>query len=243
MACPPRGTQRTHSTPSRDDDVEHRLYLPRSALRASLGRLKRSRAVSRRKPMAPREPGRKWRSRVQTPVAHAQQGWHRHLAPRSTDRPDASDAAGRSKGGSRRRHWQTAGCGTRAYKRLRHPRSRAGIGASLRAARVARTPQTQPGGRRAEACGATGRLPGCGARAFERILAVVVSERTCGGRTHARALPRSYDRAWARRAGATAPFRLRRPPWAATAQTARLAFAHAAEDGRARSEPESARPP
>jgi hypothetical protein len=187
-----------------------------------------------------REPGRKWRSRVQTPVAHAQQGWHRHLAPRSTDRPDASDAAGRSKGGSRRRHWQTAGCGTRAYKRLRHPRSRAGIGASLRAARVARTPQTQPGGRRAEACGATGRLPGCGARAFERILAVVVSERTCGGRTHARALPRSYDRAWARRAGATAPFRLRRPPWAATAQTARLACAHAAEDGRGSSEPESA---
>ena len=50
-----------------------------------------------------REPGRKWRSRVQTPVAHAQQGWHRHLAPRSADRPDASDAAGRSAGGSRRR--------------------------------------------------------------------------------------------------------------------------------------------
>ena len=33
---------------------------------------------------------------------------------------------------------------------------------SLRAPRVARTPQTQPGSRRAEACGATGRLPGCG---------------------------------------------------------------------------------
>ena len=55
MACPPRGTQRTHSTPSRDDGVEHRyLHLPRSALRASLGRLKRSRAVSRRKPTAPK---------------------------------------------------------------------------------------------------------------------------------------------------------------------------------------------
>ena len=162
---PPSGTQRTHSTPSRDDDVEHRyLHLPRSALRASLGRLKRSRAVSRRKPMAPREPGRKWRSRVQTPVAHAQQGWYRHLAPRSADRPDASDAARRSAGGSRRRHWQTAGCGARAFKRLRRTRSRAGIGASLRAARVARTPQTQPGGRRVKACGAKGSLPGCGAR-------------------------------------------------------------------------------
>ena len=187
-----------------------------------------------------REPGRKWRSRVQTPVAHAQPGWHRHLAPRSADRTDASDAAGRSAGGSRRRHWQTAGCGARAFKRLRRTRSRAGIGASLRAARVARTPQTQPGGRRAKACGAKGSLPSCGARAFERILAVVVSERTFGGRTLARALPRSYDRAWARRAGAPAPFRLRRPPWAAAAQTARLACAHAAEDGRARSEPESA---
>jgi hypothetical protein len=173
-------------------------------------------------------------------VAHAQPGWHRHLAPRSADRPDASDAAGRSAGGSRRRHWQTAGCGARAFKRLRRTRSRAGIGASLRAARVARTPQTQPGGRRAKACGAKGSLPSCGARAFERILAVVVSERTFGGRTLARALPRSYDRAWARRAGAPAPFRLRRPPWAAAAQTARLACAHAAEDGRARSEPESA---
>ena len=85
--------------------------------------------------MAPREPGRKWRSRVQTPVAHAQPGWHRHLAPRSADRADASDAAGRSAGGSRRRHWQTAGCGARAFKRLRRTRSRAGISASLRCAR------------------------------------------------------------------------------------------------------------
>ena len=49
----PRGTQRTHSTPSRDDGVERR-YLPRSALRASLGRLRRSRAVSGRKPTAPK---------------------------------------------------------------------------------------------------------------------------------------------------------------------------------------------
>jgi hypothetical protein len=165
-------------------------------------------------------------------------------APRSAlRRPDASDAAGRSAGGSRRRHWQTAGCGARAFKRLRRTRSRAGISASLRAARVARTPQTQPGSRRAKACGTKGRLPGCGARAFERSLAEVVSERAFGGRKLVRALPRSYDRALPRRAGAPAPFRLRRPPWAATAQTARLAFAHAAEDGRARSEPESARPP
>ena len=240
LARPPSGNAKDAlDTVVSDDGVEHR-YLPRSALRASLGRLKRSRAVSRRKPMAPREPGRKWRSRVQTPVAHAQPGWHRHLAPRSADRPDASDAAGRSAGGSRRRHWQTAGCGARAFKRLRRTRSRAGIGASLRAARVARTPQTQPGGQRAKACGAKGSLPGCGARAFERSLAEVVSERAFGGRTLARALPRSYDRAWARRAGAPAPYRLRRPPWTATAQTARLACAHAAEDGRARSEPESA---
>jgi len=49
----PRGTQRTHSTPSRGDGVERR-YLPRSALRASLGRLKRSRAVGRRRPTAPK---------------------------------------------------------------------------------------------------------------------------------------------------------------------------------------------
>ena len=114
------------------------------------------------------------------------------------------------------------------------------MGASLRAARVARTHQTQPVGRRAEACGAKGRLAGCGARAFKRSLAEVVREGAFGGRTLARALPRSYDCAWARRAGAPAPDRLRRPPWAAAAQTARLAFAHAAEDGRARSEPESA---
>ena len=100
------------------------------------------------------------------------------------------------------------------------------MGASLRAARVARTPQTQPVGRRAEACGAKGRLAGCGARAFKRSLAEVVREGAFGGRTLARALPRSYDRAWARRAGAPAPDRLRRPPWAAAAQTARLAFAH-----------------
>ena len=53
----PRGTQRTHSTPSRDDGVDfgvERRYLPHSALRVSLGRLKRSRAVGRRKPMAPK---------------------------------------------------------------------------------------------------------------------------------------------------------------------------------------------
>ena len=166
MACPPRGTQRTHSTPSRDDGVERR-YLPRSALRASLGRLKRSRAVSRRKPMAPkgawqevalarsnacgaratglasaprsalhRPPGRLRRSRavegrkptapladcrlrhsrVQTPAAPAQPCWHRRLAARCARRSDATDAAGRSAGGSMRRH--------RPPARLRRPRVR-----------------------------------------------------------------------------------------------------------------------
>ena len=160
-----------------------------------------------------------------------------HLAPRSARRSDAPNAAGLAAGGSWQRCQATA------------PRSalRASLGrslrlTSLRAPRVARTPQTQPGGQRAEACGATGRLPGCGARAFKRSLAEVVRDGAVGERTLARALPRSYDRAWARRAGAPAPDRLRRPPWAAATQTARLAFAHAAEDGRAHSEPESALP-
>ena len=107
---------------------------PRSALRASLGRPKRSRAVGGRKPAA-----------VPT-------------APRSALRA----SLGRS-------------------LRL----------TSLRAPRVTRTPQTQPAGRRAEACGATGRLPGCGARAFKRSLAEVVRDGAFGGRTLARALPRS----------------------------------------------------
>jgi hypothetical protein len=162
------------------------------------------------------------------------------LAPRSARRSDASNTAGRSAGGSLWRQGSLAGSGARAFKRLWRTRNRAGIGTSRRAPPTARTPQTQPGGRRAKACGAKGSLPSCGARAFERSLAEVVSERAFGGRTLARALQRSYDRAWARRAGAPVPFRLRRPPWTATAQTARLACAHAAEDGRARSEPESA---
>ena len=97
-----------------------------------------------------------------------------------------SNAAGQSAGGSRQRCQATA------------PRSalRASLGrslrlTSLRAPRVARTPQTQPASRRAEACGATGRLPGCGARAFKRSLAEVVRDGAFGGRTLARALPRS----------------------------------------------------
>ena len=92
--APPRGTLRTHSTPSRNDGVEHR-YLPRSALRASLGRLKRS--------------------------------------------PGGQQAEAYGAKGS------LAGSGARTFKCLRRTRSRAGIGTSLRAQRVARTPQTQPG--------------------------------------------------------------------------------------------------
>ena len=61
-----------------------------------------------------REPGRKRRPRVQTTATHAQPGWHRHLAPRSARRSDASDAAGLSAGGSRRRQ--------RPPSRLRRPR-------------------------------------------------------------------------------------------------------------------------
>ena len=106
---------------------------PRFALRASLGRLKRSRAVGGRKPAAVPSNGASLRApRVARTLASA------HLAPR-----------------------------------------------------VARTPQMQPGGRRAEACGATGRLPGCGARAFKRSLAEVVRDGAFGGRMLARVLPRS----------------------------------------------------
>jgi len=168
------------------------------------------------------------------------------LAPRSARRSDASQ----TQPGGRRAEacgakGSLAGCGAR-LRRVQRPAAHAQPGrhrlTSLRAPRVARTPQTQPGGQRAKACGATGRLPGCGARAFKRSLAVVVRDGAFGERTLARALSRSYDRAWARRAGAPAPDRLRRPPWAAATQTARLACAHAAEDGRAHSEPESALP-
>jgi hypothetical protein len=80
------------------------------------------------------------------------------LAPRSARRSDASNAAGRSAGGSLWRQGSLAGSGARAFKRLWRTRNRAGIGTSLRAPPTARTPQTQPGGRRAEADGAIGRL-------------------------------------------------------------------------------------
>ena len=54
MARPPsENAKDALDTVVSDDGVEHR-YLPRYALRASLGRLKRSRAVGRRKPMAPK---------------------------------------------------------------------------------------------------------------------------------------------------------------------------------------------
>ena len=80
------------------------------------------------------------------------------LAPRSARRSDASNAAGRSAGGSLWRQGSLAGSGARAFKRLWRTRNRAGIGTSLRAPPTARTPQTQPGGRRAKADGAIGRL-------------------------------------------------------------------------------------
>ena len=126
------------------------------------------------------------RDRSKTCGARAAGQASAHLASRSARRSDASNAAGQSAGGSRQRCQATA------------PRSalRASLGrslrlTSLRAPRVARTPQTQPASRRAEACGATGRLPGCGARAFKRSLAEVVRDGAFGGRTLARALPRS----------------------------------------------------
>ena len=88
----------------------------RSALRASLGGLRRSRAVGGRKPTATLADCRLRRSRVQTPAAHAQPGWHRRLAARCARRSDASDAAGQSAGESLRRQRQPA--------RLRRPRVR-----------------------------------------------------------------------------------------------------------------------
>ena len=235
----PRRTQRTHSTPSSVTTVSSTgIFLAtRSARRSDA-----SNAAGRSAGGSlwrQREPGRKRRPRVETPAAHAQPGWHRHLAPRCARRSDASDTAGRSADGSLWRQWEPGRLQAAALARQRRTRAavlasapRCALRASLGRLRGSRA----VGGRKH----AEGRLPGCGARAFERSLAVIVSERAFGGRTLARALPRSYDRAWARRAGAPAPFRLRRPPWAATAQTARLACAHAAEDGRARSEPESA---
>jgi hypothetical protein len=207
-------TSTTSELPYKYNDFAHAAHMRNAAARA-------------RWAMACPPRGRKGRTRLRRVTTVSSTDIF--LAPRSARRSDASNAARRSGW-----HRRLAGSGARAAGLASAPRC------ALRAARVARTPQTQPGGRRAEACCATGRLPGCGARAFKRSLAEVVRNGAFGGRTLARALPRSYDRAWARRAGAPAPYRLRRPPWAAAAQTARLAFAHAAEDGRARSEPESA---
>jgi len=78
------------------------------------------------------------------------------LAPRSARRsetqPGGQQAEAYGAKGS------LAGSGARAFKRLWRTRNRAGIGTSRRAPPTARTPQTQPGGRRAEADGAIGRL-------------------------------------------------------------------------------------
>ena len=173
---PPRGTQTTHSTPSRDDGVE------RTRSRAGIG-----------SPQT--QPG----SQRAEAGSGAKQ---RRLAPRCARRSDA---------------------------RFGSPRC------ALRAS-LERLKRSRPVGERKPAAPKAA----CQAAARERSLAEVVRDGAFGGRTLARALPRSYDRAWVRRAGAPAPYHLRRPPWAAAAQTARLAFANAAEDGRARSEPESA---
>jgi hypothetical protein len=186
------------------DTVEHRyLHLPRSALRASLGRLKRSRVVSRRKPMAPkgawqevalarsnacgaratglasaprsalRRPhgrlrrsravgGRKptapladcrlWRSRVQTPEAHAQPGWHQRLAARCARRSDASDAAGQSAGESLRHQ--------RPPARLRRPRVRTQPGSGRQRKSLRRTHARARAAALVRSCvGATRRRP------------------------------------------------------------------------------------
>ena len=99
-----------------------------------------------------REPGRKWRSRVQTPVAHAQPGWHRHLAPRSADRTDASDAAGRSAGESLRRQRQPA--------KLRRPRVRTHPGSGRQRKNLRRTHARARAAALVRSCvGATRRRP------------------------------------------------------------------------------------
>ena len=104
---------------------------PRAALRRPPGRLRRSRAVGGRKPTAPLADCRLWRSRVQTPEAHAQPGWHRRLAARCARRSDASDAAGRSAGESLRRQRQPA--------KLRRPRVRTHPGSGRQRKNLRRT--------------------------------------------------------------------------------------------------------
>jgi hypothetical protein len=104
---------------------------PRSALRRPPGRLRRSRAVGGRKPTAPLADCSLWRSRVQTPEAHAQPGWHQRLAARCARRSDASDAAGQSAGESLRHH--------RPPARLRRPRVRTQPGSSRQRKSLRRT--------------------------------------------------------------------------------------------------------
>ena len=113
----PRGTQRTHSTPSSVTTVSSTgIFLaPRSARRSDASNAAGWTAGGSL--WRQRQPGRKWRARVQTPAAHAQPGWHRRLAARSARRSDASDAAGQSAGESLRRQRQTG--------RLRRARSNA----------------------------------------------------------------------------------------------------------------------
>ena len=101
-----------------------RFGSPRSALRASLGRLKRSRAVGGRKLAAVPSNGASLRApRVARTLASA------HLVPRSARRSDASNAAGQSASGSLRRH--------RPPARLRRPRvqTQPGRGRSRRSLR------------------------------------------------------------------------------------------------------------
>ena len=105
-----------------------RFGSPRSALRASLGRLKRSRAVGGRKLAAVPSNGASLRApRVARTLASA------HLAPRSARRSDASNAAGQSASESLRRH--------RPPARLRRPRvqTQPGRGRSRRSLRRAHT--------------------------------------------------------------------------------------------------------
>ena len=113
-------------------------------------------------------------------------------------------------GGARAARSKTSSktCGARAAGQASArlaPRVARTLASAHLAARIARTPQTQPpGGRRAEACGATGRS--APARSNAAWLWSFAKEPSADARS--RALPRSYDRAWARRAGAPAPYRL-----------------------------------
>ena len=125
---------------------------------ATFNRSAAAHATRSTRPMAcpPRE--RKGRTRHRRVTTVSSTDIHIFLAPRSARRSDASNAAGWSASEAYGAKGSLAGSGARAFKRLWRTRNRAGIGTSLRAPPTARTPQTQPGGRRAEADGAIGRL-------------------------------------------------------------------------------------